>query len=105
MCKVLAKLKEAGLYARPEKCEFSTKKTRFLGFIISKEGIEMDPEKVKAVMEWEVPKSVRDVQCFLGFANFYRRFIQNYSGIYQPLFNLLKKTGKTSPFTWTPECQ
>ena len=73
--KVLAKLKEAGLYARPEKCEFSTQKTRFLRFIISEEGIEMDLEKVKAVMEWETPKSIRDLQCFLGFANFYRRFI------------------------------
>ena len=91
VCKVLQKLKEAGLFIKPEKCEFSVQKTTFLGFIISEEGLEMDPEKVNAVLNWETPKSVKDIQCFLGFANFYRRFIYRYSHLCQPLFNLLRK--------------
>ena len=89
--KVLAKLKEAGLYVKPEKCEFSVEKTTFLGFIIFADGIKMDPAKVKAIHNWEAPKCVKDVQCFLGFANFYRCFIHKYSEMYQPLFELLKK--------------
>jgi len=89
--KVLQKLKEAGLFIKPEKCEFSVTKTTFLGFIISEEGIEIDPEKVNAVLNWEAPKSVKDIQCFLGFANFYHRFIHRYLDLCQPLFNLLHK--------------
>ena len=75
--RILAKLKEARLYAKAEKCEF----------IISANGIEMDPAKVKAILDWETPRSVKDVQCFLGFANFYRRFIHKHSNMCQPLFN------------------
>ena len=59
--KVLQKLKEAGLYAKPEKCEFNVEKTTFLGFIISADGIEIDPAKVEAVLNWETPNSVKDV--------------------------------------------
>ena len=100
--KVLAKLKEAGLYVKPEKCEFSVEKTTFLGFIISADGIEMDPAKVKAIHNWEASKYVKDVQCFLAFANFYRRFIHRYSEMHQPLFELLKKD---TPFNWSPQCK
>ena len=123
--KVLQKLKEAGLYTKPEKCEFNVEKTTFLGFIISTNGIEMDPAKVEAVLNWETPNSVKDVQCFLGFANFYRRFIHKYSHICQPLFNLLckpenqepentsstepagkaKKSKIAAPFIWSSECE
>jgi len=76
--KVLQKLKEAGLFVKPEKCEFFITKTTFLGFIISEEGLEMDAEKVNDVLNWEAPKSVKDIQCFLSFANFYYRFIHRY---------------------------
>ena len=62
----------------------------------------MDPEKVQAVRNWEKPQCVRDLQCFLGFANFYRRFIEGYSCICQPRFNLLKKAKE---WTWSQECQ
>ncbi len=116
--KVLRKLHEAGLYVKPEKCEFSTTKTTFLGFVISQNGIEMDPEKVSAIMEWEIPATIQDVQCFLGFANFYRRFIEGYSRLCTPLFNLLKtanpdkpepekpkKEANKAPIEWTPTCQ
>src|SRR5258706_13158689 len=99
--KVLAKLKEAGLCVKPEKCKFSMEKTTFLGFVISADGIEMDPAKVDAILNWEDPNCVKDVQCFLGFAKFYRRFIHKYSNICQPLFNLLRKD---TQFLWSPEC-
>jgi len=59
--KVLQKLKEAGLFIKPAKCELSVQKTTFLGFIISEEGLEMDPEKVNAVLNWETPQSVKDI--------------------------------------------
>jgi len=100
--KVLQKLNEAGLFIKPEKCEFSVQKTTFLGFIILEEGLEMDPEKVNAVLNWETPKSVKDIQCFLAFANFYRRFIHRYSHLCQPLFNLLCKD---VPFVWDAVCE
>jgi len=100
--KVLQKLKEAGLFIKPEKCEFSITKTTFLGFIISEEGLEIDPEKMNTVLNWEAPKSVKDIQYFLGFANFYCRFIHRYSHLCQPLFNLLHKD---VPFMWDPACE
>ena len=76
---VLRKLQEAGLFVKPEKCEFEIRKTTFLGFMVSTEGIEMDPEKVSAVKDWETPAWIRDVQCFMGFAHFYRRFMEGFS--------------------------
>jgi hypothetical protein len=63
----LAKLEEAGLYVKAEKCEFSVSQTTFLGFIVSADDISMDPAKIQAIREWEAPKNVRDVQCFLGY--------------------------------------
>ena len=70
---VLTKLHKGGLFVKPEKCEFEANKTTFLGFIIRLLG---NPEKVSAVLNWEAPKTIKDVQCFLGSANFYRRFIE-----------------------------
>ena len=72
VCKVLRKLKEAGLYANIEKYEFKMEKTSFLGFIILADSLKMDPAKVEAVLNWETTRLVKDIQCFLGFANFYR---------------------------------
>ena len=87
---VLNKLQDAGLFIKPEKYEFSIQKTTFLGFVISSEGIEMDPTKINTITEWETPRNVKDIQCFLGFANFYQFFIKDYSRLYQLLFYLLK---------------
>ena len=103
---VLEKLHVAGLFVKPMKCEFEANNTTFLGFVISQQGIEMDPEKVSEILNWEVPQTMQDVQCFLGFANFYRRFIQGYSCIYTRLFNLLKTVDKdkeTSTVTTNPD--
>ena len=69
--RVLQRLQEAGLQASLKKCEFSVTKTKFLGFIISTEGIATDPEKVAVVLSWERPTTVKGVQSFLGFCNFY----------------------------------
>jgi len=100
--KVLQKLKEAGLFIKPEKCEFSITKTTFLVFITSEESLEMHPEKLYTVLNWEAPKSVKDIQCFLGFANFYRHFIHRYSHCCQPLFNVLRMD---TLFVWDPACE
>src|SRR6185369_9810396 len=98
--KVLRKLKEYKLYLQPQKCEFHTKETDFLGFVISDKGIKMDPKKVQTVQEWPTPKTVRDVQSFLGFANFYRKFIRDYSRISAPLTEITKKE---QGFKWEEE--
>src|SRR3984957_9838345 len=99
--KVLKRLQEAGLQLDIDKCEFETTSTKYLGFIIEAEkGIRMDPEKIAAIQEWETPKSLKEVRSFLGFANFYRRFIKNYSDIAKPLIDL---TRKDTAFNWTKE--
>jgi hypothetical protein len=96
--KVLQRLKDAGLQLDIDKCEFEVKSTKYLGFIIEAgKGIRMDPEKVKAVIEWEVPRSTKGVRSFLGFANFNRRFIRNFSEIAAPLTDLTKRD---KPFQW-----
>ena len=100
--KVLDRLLSNHLFAKPEKCQFHQTKVEFLGFIISDSGISMNPEKVSAVTEWPIPKSVKEVQSFLGFANFYRKFISNFSEIVAPITNLLKK-GNT--FKWDKNTQ
>jgi hypothetical protein len=93
---VIERLRQAELYANPTKCEFFRSKLEFLGFIINKTGISMDPARVKTISEWPRPRTYRDVQVFLGFCNFCRRFIYNFSGIARPLHNLLRglKNGK-----------
>jgi len=99
---VLERLRAAGLQVDIEKCEFSVTEIKYLGLIITTHGIKMDPEKVNAVMDWAAPRGVKDVQSFLGFANFYRRFIKEFSKLAGPLTAL---TRKDQPFNWTQECQ
>lgn len=88
--KVLEKLHEAGLYLDIKKCEFNVTRTKYLGIILTTEGLEMDPDKVKAILEWKDLLTVKDVQAFIGFANFYRRFIFRFSAIVAPLINCIK---------------
>ena len=88
---VLERLRANGLFAKPEKCAFHRDEIEYLGFIISASGVKMDPKKVSAIVDWPKPSSVRDLQVFLGFANFYRRFIRGYSKIASPLTRLLRK--------------
>jgi transposase InsO family protein len=100
--KVLQRLRDAGLQASLGKCEFHKQNTRFLGFIVSTDGIQVDPAKTAVVRDWEQPTTVRGVQSFLGFCNFYRRFIDKYSRICKPLHRL---TMKDVPYHWTEECE
>jgi hypothetical protein len=74
---------------------------KYLGFIISTTGTKIDPAKITTIQEWPQPQNVKDVQSFLGFANFYRRFIKGYSSIVAPLTRL---TRKDIPFAWTSDC-
>src|SRR5258705_11700790 len=88
---VLRRLQEAGLYMNPKKCNFHTDTIEYLGFILTPTGLHMDPVKVAAIQNWPELQNIRDVQSFLGFANFYRRFIADYSQMTLPLTNLCKK--------------
>ncbi|KAL0194729.1 hypothetical protein M9458_008301, partial [Cirrhinus mrigala] len=82
---VLQKLREHSLYLKLEKCEFHRSSVQFLGYIISAEGVEMDQGKVQAIQEWPTPSTIKELQWFLGFSNFYHRFIKGYSMITAPL--------------------
>jgi hypothetical protein len=88
---VLERLNHAGLYANAKKCEFFQSEVKFLGLIVGKDGIRMDPEKIATIAKWEKPECLTDVQAFVGFTNFYRRFIRDFSKIVAPLVNLTKK--------------
>ena len=68
---VLERMREAGLYLKASKCEFHKEEVEFLGFIVGKNGVRMDPKKVDSITSWPVPKLVHDVRMFLGLANFY----------------------------------
>ncbi|KAK3560616.1 hypothetical protein QTP86_012142 [Hemibagrus guttatus] len=101
--KVLRRLLDNHLYVKPEKCEFHVTQVQFLGFIIKPGQIKMDPQKVQAVVDWPSPSSVKEVQRFLGFANFYRKFIRNFSSVAAPLSALTK--GNIAGFHWGPEAE
>ena len=88
--KVLQRLRDAGLQADIRKCEFGVTCTKYLGFIISTDGIEVDPEKTEVIHHWKEPKTVKGIQSFLGFCNFYRRFIRDYGILSKPLSRLTK---------------
>ena len=107
--KVLIKLREEKLYGKLSKTELVKEEVGFLGHIVNKDGLSVDPEKVKAVKEWPVCKNVHDVRSFCGFVGYYRKFIKNFSKIVTPLSNLTKtsskETGKIPIFKWTKQEQ
>jgi hypothetical protein len=94
---VLKQLQQNHLYWNPKKCDFFVDRFTFIGLVITPEGISMEKEKVQAVLERPNPTSVKEVQSFLGFANFYHRFVPDLSHLARPLNAL---TQKTSPWTW-----
>jgi len=97
---VLSLLIKNGLYAKLEKCEFHVKETTFLGFVVSINGLRMDRNKVRSVLEWPIPKNLKELQSFLGLCNFYRKFIKNFAKNMEPLRKLLKKENQ---FIWNDE--
>jgi len=99
---VLQKLEEYFLKVDLDKSEFDQEEVEFLGHIIGKNGIRMDPRKVQSVLEWPTPENLKDLQAFLGLANYYRRFIKSYSTIVTPL---LRFTKKDVPFQWDEPAQ
>jgi hypothetical protein len=100
--RVLARLQENDLFLKPAKCEFNKTKVEYLGMIIEEGKISMDPGKLKGIRDWPAPTTVKQVRGFLGFGNFYRRFIWHFSEVAKPLNDLLKKDKK---FEWTDDCQ
>ncbi len=100
--RVLQRLLENRSFAKVEKCEFHARSIPFLGFILSPEGIRMNPAKVEAVADWPIPENRRAVQRFLGFANFYRRFIRDFSQFARPLTDL---TSTRTRFSWSSQAQ
>lgn len=88
---VLRRLQEHDLFLRPEKCEFEQTEIEYLGLVIRQGEVSMDPIKVQAVRDWPTPRNLREVRGFIGFANFYRRFIKDFAKITRPLHDLTKK--------------
>ena len=92
VCQVLSTLWKWRLFLKPEKCKFEQKEVEYLGLVILKDHVAMDLTKVHRVMEWLTPMKVKEVQSFLGFMNFYWKFICNFSDIACPLYALAHKT-------------
>jgi RNase H-like domain found in reverse transcriptase/Reverse transcriptase (RNA-dependent DNA polymerase) len=99
---VLQQLREHDLFLKPKKCEFNKSTMEYLGLIIQEGKLSMDPVKLSGIQDWPTPTSVKQVRGFIGFANFYRRFIKKFSELLLPLNNLLQKDTK---FDWNDQCQ
>jgi hypothetical protein len=99
---VLQKLRDNQLYAKLSKCEFWLKEVSFLGHVITRRGIAVDPGKVRDVLNWEPPTIVAEIRSFLGLAGYYWRLIEGFSKIVKPLTSLLEKDKK---FVWSEACQ
>ncbi|GJP62172.1 hypothetical protein CLOP_g19264 [Closterium sp. NIES-67] len=97
--KILRRLR---FYVKLSKCDFALAKVQFLGHIVSAQGVHVDPKKIEAVRTWKAPENVKELQQFLGFVNYYNRFVPQYAKIAALLTNLLKKN---TPYTWEPKHQ
>lgn len=111
LLRVLHRLKDYGLKLSPEKCKFFQASVRYLGHIVSEKGAETDPEKISALKSWPVPKTLKKLRSFLGFAGYYRRFIKGYAAIAKPLNDLTKgyspghSRGRKGTSTSNPEAR
>ena len=97
----MQRLRDHRLYAKLSKCEFWLTEVRFLGHVVPASRVSVDPEKVEAVMSWEIPKSVFEIRSFLGLAGYYRRFIEDFSRLVAPMTRLTRKEVK---FDWDDRC-
>lgn len=100
--RVLDRLRVAELFVSLKKCTFASSEVAYLGFIINRTGVMADPAKVATIVDWPVPENIKEVQSFLGFANFYRRFVEGYSKVVSPLTDLMKGE---QIFAWGPPAQ
>ncbi|XP_075053860.1 uncharacterized protein LOC142139898 [Mixophyes fleayi] len=98
---VLARLREHNLFCKLEKCLFEQPQDPFLGHILSGTALQMDSAKLKAIVDWPLPTGLKAIKCILGFANYYRQFIEGYSTIIAPITALTKKSA--NPKLWSPE--
>ena len=98
VAEVIKRLEKNDLYVKPEKYKWKVREVGFLGVVIGKEGIKMEEEKVKSVLDWPTPKCVKDIQKFLGLANYYCRFIESFASMARPLHDMVKKNRK---WDWT----
>ena len=99
---IFERFRYANLKLYPKKCQFAKNKVLYLGYYITDKGLETDPDKIKLIHNFPVPQNLKSLRSFIGLAQFYRRFIKNFSKIAAPLFQLQKKDQE---FHWTPECQ
>ena len=99
---IFDRLKNAGLKLSPKKCHLFKEKVTFLGHVVSKEGISTDPEKIDAVLNWPVPKTLTELRSFLGLCSYYRKFIKGFASLAKPLHHLTEKDVK---FEWNCDCQ
>ena len=99
---LFAALRRANLKLKPSKCSLLQTEVSFLGHVVSNRGIATDPDKIRAVVEWPVPRSVAEVRSFLGLCSYYRRFVESFATVASPLHAL---TSKARSFEWTEECQ
>ena len=101
---VFQKLKQADLKLKPSKCELFKQSISYLGHVVSEEGVRTDPKKIEAIRKWPRPHNVHTVRRFLGFVNYYRKFIKDYSKIARPLYNLISGDNakrRTNPVEWS----
>lgn len=99
---LFGRLRNAGLTLNPKKCHFAAKEVKFLGHLISKQGIQVDPNKTKIIDTFPIPQKIKDIRSFLGMCNYYRRFIKSFSTLVEPLNKLLRKD---EDFIWNEDCQ
>ena len=99
---VLAMFRDKKLYAKFSKCEFWLDSVSFLGHVVSKDVVMVDPSKIEAVKSWVRPTNVTEVRSFVGLASFYRRFVKGFSSVASQLTNLTKQS---VPFVWLDECE
>ena len=99
---ILQSLREHKLYAKLSKCEFFKNHIQYLGHVISKDGISVDPNKIKAIINWPIPKDVPEVRSFMGITGYYQKFIEGFSKIANPITSLQKKGRK---FVWDTKCE
>ena len=108
LCKVFQKLDEAGLCLKPNKCEFFKDRLEYLGHVVSSKGIETNPKKIAVILNWPLPRNITQIRSFLGFCNYYRKFIKGYAQVARPLYQLLTGENakkKTNEVEWTEQCE